>query len=613
MIPTLPEQDEHPSRRHELLARAKEVYRYDTEDHGLPYPAVVPPEDQYTLRALGRVAQLKVEGSINKLLAGTAIFSIEELRDLELRLADLYQGAVPPMLRAALQLQLRKMGLKLSNRWATPELARAGFVDVDGGDRWPLAIDDQHNLFVTLPEPHVARHYDSDWSFAYQRVAGTNPVEIRAFDPSKERERFPVTDAHLARALRFFERTPMTLAQASAEGRLFWVDYAILDGIPKGVWDKGTRRKYLSSPMALFVQAKDEGQGRPARLLPVAIQCEQKPDASLAPIFGPDDGLKWRMAKLAVQIADTHTHGIVQHLIYCHLYIGSAALAAFRNLAPQHPLRVLLDPHFEFTLITDDLTRRSTVSPGGVTETFQAVSFEGIYQLADRGRAVFGWDAQSPLARYEGRGVAKGSLLADYPFREDELRCFEAVHAFVSAYVDLYYVDDAQVVRDDELAAFVADMGSKEGGQVPGLAAVETKARLSRFVAELIARATSYHNGINYSVYPFMGFVANQPLAQYAPSPTAADASLEDYLKMMPPLSLTLGQMNDYWTVTNMLVNRFGAYPRNHFQDGRVAPLVRAFQESLRTVEDAIDADNRTRLFPYELLKPSRTAQSITV
>jgi arachidonate 15-lipoxygenase len=618
MKPTLPEDDSHPSNRQHERARAREIYRYDTSYHGLPYPETVPVDDQYTFAALGNVMKSKLDGSINKLLAGVGFMTSQELMDIEARLVDIYQGAVPSMFRAALHIQLRKMGLHLSDKWSTPETPLPNPGDTGDGEQWPFDVAAHRRLAVTLPTPEIASNYSEDWSFAYQRLAGTNPVEIKRFDPRTDRERFPVDDSHLSRALRYFERPTMTLAQAHAEGRLFWVDYAILDGVATGTWDQGRRRKYFYSPMALFIQLPDTGhRGHPHRFMPVAIQCEQPgsgrtPDET--PIFVPSDGIKWEMAKLAVQIADTHTHGIVQHLVYCHLYLGSAALAAFRNLAPQHPLFALLEPHFEFTLITADLTRRSTISPGGVTETFQGTSYDGIFQLVKRGLAAFEWDAQSPLVRYATRGVADTESLPDYAFRDDEMLCFEVVRTFVDAYVKLYYDDDAQVGRDHELREFVTELGASDGGQVPGIAPVLTRERLIRFISEIISRATSYHNAINYSVYPYMGFVPNQPLSGYAPPPNGIDeASREDYLRMMPPLSLTIGQMNDYWTVSSMLVNRMGAYPHGHFEDPRVAPLVSAFQQALRDAEGEIDRRNTKRAFPYLLLKPSMTAQSITV
>lgn len=616
MKPTLPEDDSHPSTRQHERARARELYRYDTSYHGMPYPEVVPVDDQYTFAALGNVMKSKLDGTVNKVLAGVGFVTSQELIDLEARLADMYQGAVPSMFRAALHIQLKRMGLHLPDTWAAPSYAVEGAGDTGDGERWPFDVVAHRRLAVTLPIPPVAKHYSEDWSFAYQRLAGTNPVEIKRFDPRTDRERFPVTDAHLTRALTYFERPTMTLAQAHAEGRLYWVDFSILDGVATGTWDQGRRRKYVYSPMALFIQLPElpGRKGHPHRFMPVAIQCEQRPDPRHAPIFVPSDGLKWEMAKLAVQIADTHTHGIVQHLIYCHLYLGSAALAAFRNLAPQHPLAVLLTPHFEFTLITADLTRRSTISPGGVTETFQGTSYDGIFELVKRGLAAFEWDRESPLERYARRGVADAASLPDYAFRDDELTCYKVVHDFVDAYLKLYYEDDDQVVRDHELREFITELGAKDGGQVPGIAPVRTRERLIRFVAELIARATSYHNAINYSVYPNMGFVPNQPLAGYAPPPNGVDdVTRDDYLKMMPPLSLTIGQMNDYWTVSSMLVNRMGAYPKGHFTDPRVRPLVKAFQAALVETEAEIDRRNEKRAFPYLLLKPSMTAQSITV
>ena len=179
--------------------------------------------------------------------------------------------------------------------------------------------------------------------------------------------------------------------------------------------------------------------------------------------------------------------------------------------------------------------------------------------------------------------------------------------------MDLYYDSDASVRTDRELQNFVTELGAEDGGRVRGLPTVDTREALARFIANAIERATTYHNAINYSVFPYMGFVAGMPLSAYAKAPTSRPATEEDFLAMLPPLHLALGQMSDYWTISGLLVNRLGHYKRGYFQDPAAAKLAKDFAAQLATIDDEIEARNKTRPLAYEQVLPKKTAQSITV
>mgnify|MGYP002148496262 CR=1 FL=1 len=187
------------------------------------------------------------------------------------------------------------------------------------------------------------------------------------------------------------------LAALADAGQLFLTDYSILEGVPAGTWDQGRRRKYLWAPLGLFAWLPAHGS-RPAGLMPIAVQCFQQHDPVEAPLFGPFDGVKWQMAKMVLQVADTHDHGIVRHLGLCHIIMEAVTVCLFRNLAPAHPLRVLLTPHVAFTLATNEITQDSTINPGGVTVTFQSNTFAGTFMILHRALEGFDWDTETPAA-----------------------------------------------------------------------------------------------------------------------------------------------------------------------------------------------------------------------
>lgn len=612
VLPTLPDDDAAPARRMAAIAAARETYRFDYSFENLPFAAEVPVRDQFSLAVLAKVMELKLEAGVNQALAEARMRVTDGASVLTTYGLDALRAVVPESARGAVYdvaARVCPSGVKLTEE-LTQEVSAPS--DLPASERWPLTLEDYHRLFVSIKEPPAAKVWAEDWYFAYQRLAGCNPVVIRRASLEDLGARFPVDDAFLAKTLAWFGAPSTTLAQLADAGQLFLTDYRILEGVPPGSWDSGRRRKYLWAPLGLFAWLPAHG-ARPAGLMPIAVQCFQQHDPIEAPLFGPFDGVRWQMAKMVLQVADTHDHGIVRHLGLCHIIMEAVTVCLFRNLAPAHPLRVLLEPHVEFTLATNEITADSTINPGGVTVTLQSNTFAGTFMILHRALDAFDWDAECPDKRFALQGLADRKALPVHPFRDDELSCWEAILEFAQGYVTHCYPSDEAVRTDRELQGFVAELGAHVGGRVNGVPPVKTRAEAARFVASIIERATTYHNAINYSVFPYMGFVAGMPLGAYAPAPTARPATHADFLSMLPPQHLALGQMSDYWTISGLLMTRLGDYGRDYFQDPAARALAERFAERLRTIDEEIAKRNELRPLAYEQVMPCRTAQSITV
>lgn len=611
-LPTLPDDDPAPARRLAALATARATYRFDYSFQDLPFAAEVPVQDQFSLAILAKVMELKLESGVNQALAEARMRAVDGGSVATTLGLDLFRRVVPQSGRGAVYEVAHRVAPRLTEIFAELTTEVSAPSDLPPSQRWPMTLEDYHRLFVTTAEPPASKVWAEDWFFAYQRLAGCNPVVIRRASLDDLGPRFPVDDEFLSRSLRWFGAPHTTLASLADAGQLFLTDYRILDGVPCGTWEQGRRRKFLWAPLGLFAWLPAHGS-RPAGLMPIAVQCFQQHDPVEAPLFGPFDGVKWQMAKMVLQVADTHDHGIVRHLGLCHIIMEAVTVCLFRNLAPAHPLRVLLEPHVAYTLATNEITQDSTVNPGGVTVTFQSNTFAGTFIILHRALDAFDWDSDTPDKRYEAQGLADRDALPVHPFRDDELTCWEAILEFAQGYVMHAYASDEAVRTDRELQGFVRELGAQDGGRVRGIPAVQTRAALARFVASVIERPTTYHNAINYSVFPYMGFVGGMPLGAYAPAPTARPATEADFLAMLPPQHLALGQMADYWTISGLLMDRLGDYGRDYFKDPVARDLAARFAARLREIDREIAARNQTRPFPYEQVMPARTAQSITV
>ena len=547
--------DEDRQKREAELAARREIYAFDFSFHGLPLcKGGLPAAENYDMNAMMLVGKLQHEARNNSLAFG-------------------YQPDHH----------------KQSPEW-TAMWGQSG------------APDTYDNMLKDLPTPHIGNVYRTDWHFAYQRLAGTMPdylERVRDRMPAK----FPVSNSMYRAVVGDHD----SLDRAIGEARLYMLDYAILEGVPT---NEKPFRQYCWPAMALF-SVQEQPNGR-TMLMPVAIQLTQNAGA---PIFTPKDGVAWDMAKIAVQTGDSQVHGMSKHFIVAHTSLNSVTMCTKRHLSESHPLFRLYEPHTRGTMATNFITASETVNPGGVTESLQAPTAEGIFVIADRTLDNLRLDTTSPDADFAARGVDDTDALPDYPFRDDSMGLWKATVEFVSAYIDLYYRSDADVIGDTELQAMVRDLRSPDGGRLGGAGNdghVETKADLVKMSADFIDRATRYHHVQNYTVYSFMGLVANMPLACYGPGPdVVAHPKMKHLWAMLPPPAKALGQIEHYWLIENFVINKLGTY--DTIDDPEAVALVAQFNARLAEVEQETRLRDIFRPISFPTLFPSRITASANV
>jgi arachidonate 15-lipoxygenase len=466
----------------------------------------------------------------------------------------------------------------------------------------PTDLEDFAKLFRTIGLPPVAQAAsEGDRSFAHMRLAGPNPVMLRRV--AKLDDRFPV-DEELFRSVVPGD----SLAAAGAQGRLFLADYRALDGAELSNFPNDIQ-KYLYAPLALFVVDRATRE-----LRPVAIQCKQAPGPD-NPIFTPDDGYNWRIAKTIVEIADGNIHEPVTHLARTHLLIEPFVVCTYRQLAPNHPLFLLLAPHFEGTLAINDAAWRHLIAHKGAVDKLCAGTIKASCKLAADGvRTYLFNEAMLPRALAD-RGVADSEWLVDYPYRDDATLYWGAIHRWVSEYLSLYYPGDAEVAADPELSAWLAEIGAEDGGRISGFGTTgsPTLGYLVEAVTMIIYTCSVQHAAVNFPQYDLMSYVPNMPLASYAPAPTTKKgATAADHLAMLPPLDIAELQMELGYMLGTVHYTTLGQYPEDYFEDPRVAAPLARFQFRLEEIGHVLDRRNAERM-PYPFLAPSGIPQSINI
>jgi arachidonate 15-lipoxygenase len=587
--PSLPQNETDPEARQKALAIAGVEYQFDFSYRDIGFTKHVPLREQYSPRVLAKVVESKAFLWANR-AASRAVHPADDPHG-----SGRGHGSLRSRILGALAVRKGSAIGKIERVLAPHQVHTPA-----------QAEEDFDALFTLLKRPVEVADWDSDETFAWRRVAGATPTTLRG--TTSLPPNFPVTEALFRSVV-----DDDGLDEARGEGRLFLLDFSAFDGIPGGM--ANGVQKYVYAPMALFVREKGR-YGVPGRLRPVAIQCSQRPGPD-APIFTPKDGLKWKMAKLAVEIATTNWHGNAEHLTRCHMVMEWTTLALKRKLAPWHPLRLLLEPNCQWTLANGSVTRDAVINPGGEVDLYNSPSLEdSIERVHKPAAATFRLNESGAPTSFRLRDVDDRQRLPDYPFRDDALLLWDAIHGFAAGYVALYYHNDGNVVADGELAAFVRELGASDGGRIRGIGTdgtVSTVAEVIELAAQIIYRASAYHNAINSSGFLYYSLPMAGTYAGYAPAPGAGPVTTKDYLAMLPSVEVAWSLFDALYTQISLHENRLGHYPLFHFRDGRVGALVREFQAKLDAAEATIAVRNASRPVPYTLLIPSRIPASIEV
>jgi arachidonate 15-lipoxygenase len=468
------------------------------------------------------------------------------------------------------------------------------------------SLKDYEKLFPVIALPTIANTFQDDEVFAYMRVAGYNPVTIERV--SSLSDRFPVKDEQYQAVM----GSDDSLAAAGQEGRLYLADYGILDGAINGTYPH--EQKYVYAPLALFALPKGSD---PTRLLrPVAIQCGQTPGPDY-PIITPNSGkYAWLFAKTVVQIADANVHEAVTHLARTHLFVGTFVMATHRQLPVSHPLSLLLRPHFEGTLAINDAAQRVLIARGGGVDRLLSSTIDNSRVLAVRGLQSYGFNSAMLPKQFKQRGVDDPNLLPVYPYRDDALLVWDAIHQWVSDYLNLYYATDEDIQKDAALQGWAAEAQAYDGGRVTDFGEdgrIQTRDDLADAATLIIFTASAQHAAVNFPQKDLMGYAAAIPLAGYLPASTLkGEISEQDYLNLLPPLDQAQRQFNLLSLLGSIYYNKLGEYPKEYFTDPQVKPLLQAFQSNLQKVEATIKQRNLNRP-AYEYLLPSKIPQSINI
>jgi arachidonate 15-lipoxygenase len=461
-------------------------------------------------------------------------------------------------------------------------------------------LDEFDAYYLLRKKPAVAWRFHRDDEFGRQRVAGVNPVLIERCD--RIPDHFPVTEETVRGLLREGD----SLEAARSEGRLYLLDYAILEGLPVHPG------RYLTHPLCLLYVNGD------GRLVPIAIQLGQTPDAG--PIFTPNDSpWLWLTVKTYVQSADASYHEVASHLMRTHMIMEAVAVSTYRTLDSRHPIHALLAPHFAGTMAINHGARTSMLAPGGAIDRTMAPGADGSLDLGARVWKDWSFDRYDLRTDLRIRGVDDTERLPDYPYRDDALRIWDTIESFVSDVLGRYYPDEDEIRKDWELQAWARELCDERGGQLrglPGEGAINTRKRLVQTVTQIVFTGSAEHASVNNGQWDMFGYIPNVPGALYAPPPTTKDElSQQHFVEILPHRRAAAEQLGMVHLLSMPTEDPLGHYALTRFFGGDpvISRRTLAFMDELDELSDAIQLRNLSLPVPYTYLDPRLIAQSTAI
>jgi arachidonate 15-lipoxygenase len=180
--------------------------------------------------------------------------------------------------------------------------------------------------------------------------------------------------------------------------------------------------------------------------------------------------------------------------------------------------------------------------------------------------------------------------------------------------VDLFYANDAEILADEELAAWERELVDPAGGAIRGLAVgarIAGRDELADILAHVLFTAGPQHAALHYPQTAYFTAVASFPAALYrAPEDPTSPCFRASAL---PPADRASEQFETNH-IASYRYDRFGDYAR--YPLGRVAaaaPIIGRLQRDLADVERTIAARNAGRARPYEYLRPSLVPNSVNI
>lgn len=462
-------------------------------------------------------------------------------------------------------------------------------------------------FFKNAPFPNIAMR-DNFWDnqyLGYQRLAGMNPVVIEGVNNENPLPcTFKVTASHIG-------MTESEFTQAFDDNRFYMTNYEMLQDLVEQPGTVEGLRKYVTPAIALYL-LNNEGQ-----LDIQAIQFDVTQNTSSKnPVITPENP-HWKSARTVIQAADGTHQELWTHATRIHYVLESIIMVSHRQLAQQHPLYALLEPHLKFTLSVNVNPLFQPDRDGNIPSFGKmfACNNDALVSFMGRGMNEYSFKKYTFPNDIKSRHMDNPKLV--YPYRDDGQHWWHESQRFALEYLTCYYPNDEAIEQDVELQAWAKELsGSKQNNQC-GLTDFPEKFTTVEALAEIVGHilfiTTAHHASIHYPQYECAGYPPNLPFSSYLPPMTSPEEYQTEaqMMQFFPRYRMAFEQAFIFY-LTNFKVNKVGEYELDKF-DEPAQQAIKTHQQKIVEIGKIIDKNNAARKYPYPYMHPDNVPNSVTV
>jgi arachidonate 15-lipoxygenase len=478
-------------------------------------------------------------------------------------------------------------------------------------------------------EPQDREYFDnftSDTAFARARVAGLNPMSLRAVtaaDMDLGNAGWMPTDTHLQDAAATFAKD--TLLAAREQNRLYMLEFKWLEAAP----DSTQRDRYVFIPKALFAVPSDLNVRKRKPLFPVAIWIYRKgTEQSNAKLYTPKDSYSWEIAKLIITALDGNDHEYYQHLTLTHLLLEPFGIAVKRQLHRDHPLARLLEPHFVGTIFINRQAVQVLLAENGGVDKNMMSPISQMGPILNEKLAHIPFNDHFLEENLRSRGVTDSKL--DFPYRDYARLLWRAIAKWVKEYVSEFYQEDDAVVADTELQSWAKEIVTHDRTSITAFGdesylngqsehVISSRIYLIDALTMIIFTASCQHSALNFSQKPFLAYAPAWPLSMKhselpASGRDAQKTSCADWKAWLPSQKEAQVQWSINQVLGGVQHTKLGEYPANVTSGSpSLKASLLAFQEDLVKIGKTIDSREESSSIKYRVLHPDGIPASINI
>lgn len=511
----------------------------------------------------------------------------------------------------------------------------------DGGEQMKQIIDTRDNstYFEELDEvlqpyrrfykvyvrPPLTDVFMEDKIFARMRTAGFNPMTLFKVQSCNDipfwidADRLPCNSDEDGNV-----NQNISVSDAISKGLVYAVDLSFISlfnpdasaipSPPSSAPSTASERTKLYIPSkALFAQPS-----RGKDLQPVAAYINGEV------VYPTANDARWELAKMALTTCDAVHHELIAHLGRTHLLVEPFVAATYRQLPKQHPLFRLLEPHFEGTIFINDTAARDLVAPGGDIDRIFAGNITDVMKWTGQQILNTEFNRLFPDIELQSRGLLHSGL--PFAYGDDVISHFNALHEWISDYLNFYYVNgDTDVINDKELKLWCEELTNegklKDFGDNGGDKIVSLK-YLKKCITFIIFSASIQHAAVNFPQKDLMSYAPAVAGAQYSSVPKAGEeVDAGKWNEMLTPPRTALEQLDLLNMLGEVYYTELGQYNRGQFLDSKnwllwpreLRIAHGKYMNRLKDIDLGIVEREKDQILKYHYLRPKNIPQSINI